>query len=56
MLEKNGRVCRMVFEPGTPWDDVFSVLEDFRVEFLRLRQEAEEREAAKKAAESEAAS
>ena len=57
MIEKNGRMCRMVFEPGTPWDDVESVLDDFRAGFLKIRKEAEEREAEKKASESvEAAS
>lgn len=53
MLEVNGRMVRLVLEPGTPWDDAFEAIERFKIELPMLREEVMEAEDKRKS-ESEA--
>jgi hypothetical protein len=44
-LEKNERIIRLVFQPGTPWQDALEALDEFKTEILILKEEAERAEA-----------
>jgi hypothetical protein len=44
IVEVNGRMARLVLEPGTPWDDAFQAIDTFKEEITKLREEAERRE------------
>lgn len=41
---KNERVYQIILQPGAPWTEIAEVLEDFKVEFQKLEQQAKEAE------------
>lgn len=43
-ITRNNRICQMLVQPGTPWEEVEAFLEEFRTGFAQQRLEAEERE------------
>jgi hypothetical protein len=43
MVEVNGRMARLVLEPGTPWDDAFQALDTFKEEIEKVREEVEKK-------------
>lgn len=44
ILSRNNRMCQILIQPTTPWDEVEAFLDEFKVEFAQQRKDAEERE------------
>lgn len=44
-VQKNDRVYRVVLQPGSPWEDVHAVLDEFKEHFKTLEEEAKKKEA-----------
>lgn len=44
MVEVNGRMARLVLEPGTPWDDAFQAMDMFKEEMAKVKSEIEKKE------------
>lgn len=42
--KKNDRVYQIILQPGAPWAEITEVLEDFKLEFQKLEQQALEAE------------
>jgi len=42
---KNDRLYEFLIVPGTSWDDIYAVLDDFKEEFKKLHEEALKKEA-----------
>ncbi len=47
---KQQRVYQFELQPGSPWEEIEGVLGEFKEEFLKLRDQAKEKEEADKAA------
>ncbi len=45
------RIYQLSLQPGSPWDEILGVLEEYKKEFELLKAQAEALEASKKAAE-----
>lgn len=43
-VNKNDRLYQFVIQPGAPWEDIEAVCEEFKTQFLTLKQEAIEKE------------
>jgi hypothetical protein len=43
-VTRNNRICQMLVQPGTPWEEVDAFLEEFKAGFAQQRADAEERE------------
>lgn len=44
MEEVNGRMVRLVLEPGTPWEDAFEGLDSLKSKMLVVKEEAEQKQ------------
>ena len=44
ILQRNNRMCQILIQPATPWDEVEAFLDEFKAGFAQQRLEAEERE------------
>jgi hypothetical protein len=47
-IQKQERIYQFIVQPGSPWEEVESVLEDFKKDFNELREKLAAEEAAKK--------
>lgn len=43
-INKNDRVYQFSMQPGVSWEDIEAVCDEFKQEFLKLKQEAIEKE------------
>lgn len=46
-LVKNDRIFQFSVQPGAPWEDVEAILDEFKVNVIRLKEEAIAKEAEK---------
>jgi hypothetical protein len=44
MIELNGRIARLVLEPGTPWEEAFQAIDTIKEEMIILKAEAEKKQ------------
>ena len=44
VITKNDRVYEFSVQPGTPWDDIEEVLEEFKEKFRQLKIDTEKKE------------
>lgn len=42
-INKNDRVFKLSLQPGSPWEDLFAVLEEFKADFQKMKLEEEEK-------------
>jgi len=40
-IKKNERIFKLDLQPGTPWTELFEVLEEFKAEFEKMKAEEE---------------
>lgn len=48
--KKHQRVYQLELQPGSPWDEIADVLDEFKVEMALLKEQAKSKEDAEKAA------
>lgn len=52
-ITKNDRLFQVLIQPGTPWEDLESVLDEFKEKFSEIKKDQLEKAEAEKAGSSE---